>query len=143
METSFCELKGKEVINVVDGRRLGKIIDIVFDTQYGRVLGIVVPSYNKSFNIFKQSDDIFIPFNCICKFGEDTILVQIYITDANPKLGKKGRFVKMASTQAPDVQTAQNVNASQSISAPQNINAANMPQNPAFNQTDFNAENNP
>ena len=23
METSFCELKGKEVINIVDGKRLG------------------------------------------------------------------------------------------------------------------------
>ena len=83
METSFCELKGKEVINITDGKRLGKIIDLVFDTKYGKVLGIVVPAYNKSWNIFKQCDDIFIPYNSICKFGEDAILVQIYISTHN------------------------------------------------------------
>ena len=92
METSFCELKGKEVINVVDGKRLGKIIDIVFDTRFGKVLGIVVPSYNKSWNIFKSNDDIFIPFNCICKFGEDAILVQIYIPNQTCSNKKSGYF---------------------------------------------------
>ena len=90
METSFCELKGKEVINIVDGKRLGRIIDLVFDTHYGKILGIVVPAYNKGWNIFKSSDDIFIPFNCICKFGDDAILVQVFIqkNQCNPKKGK-------------------------------------------------------
>ena len=97
METSFCELKGKEVINIVDGKKLGRIIDIVFDTNCGRMLGIVVPSYNKSWNIFKQSDDIFIPWNCICKFGDDAILVQIFIPNQKEVFAKKGRFVRTAS----------------------------------------------
>ena len=91
METSFCELRGKEVINVVDGKRLGKIIDIVFDTRFGKMLGIVVPCYNKSWNIFKQCDDIFIPFSSICKFGEDAILVQIYIQNQNVA-NKKNKY---------------------------------------------------
>ena len=96
METSFCELKGKEVINIVDGKKLGRIIDLVFETSCGRVLGIVVPAYNKSWNIFKSSEDIFIPYNCICKFGDDAILVRIFV--ANPKqISKRGRFVKTAS----------------------------------------------
>ena len=99
METSFCELKGKEVINVTDGKRLGRIIDIVFDTKCGRLLGIVVPSYNKSWNIFKSGDDIFIPFGCICKFGDDAILVQIYIQNQSASIGKKGKFIRTANTQ--------------------------------------------
>lgn len=99
METSFCELKGKEVINVVDGKRLGRIIDIVFDTRFGRVLGIVVPAYNKSWNIFKSSDDIFIPFNCICKFGDDAILVQIYLPTQSQIGGKKGKFIRTANVE--------------------------------------------
>ena len=98
METSFCELKGKEVINITDGKKLGRIIDIVFDTSCGRVLGIVVPAYNKSWNIFKASDDIFIPFACICKFGEDAILVKIFLPDAVCKT-KKAKFAKTAQTQ--------------------------------------------
>ena len=57
METSFCELKGTEVINITDGKRLGRIVDIVFDTKFGRLLGIVVPCYNKNWNIFKSSDE--------------------------------------------------------------------------------------
>ena len=96
METSFCELKGKEVINITDGKKLGRIIDLVFDTCYGRVLGIVVPCYNKSWNIFKASDDIFIPYKNICKFGDDAILVQIYI-EVPQRLSKKGKFVRCAS----------------------------------------------
>lgn len=99
METSFCELKGKEVINIVDGKRLGRIIDIVFDTKCGRLLGIVVPCYNKSWNVFKSNDDIFIPFNCICKFGDDAILVQIFIQNQNCSRGKKGKFIQTASVQ--------------------------------------------
>ena len=31
METTFLEMRAKEVINVVDGRLLGHIIDVVFD----------------------------------------------------------------------------------------------------------------
>lgn len=79
METTFCELKGKEVINVTDGKRLGRIIDLVFETNCCKVLGFIVPSYNKSWNIFKNSDDIFIPCKNICKIGEDVILVDIFV----------------------------------------------------------------
>lgn len=97
METSFCELKGKEVINIVDGKKLGRIIDIVFDTNCGRMLGIVVPCYNKSWNIFKSGDDIFIPWGSICKFGDDAILVQIFIPNQKEIYAKKGRFVRTAT----------------------------------------------
>lgn len=91
METSFCELRGKEVINIVDGKKLGRIIDLVFDDCTGKIFGIVVPSYNKSWNIFKQSDDIFIPFNCICKFGDDAILVRIFVQNTNV-MSKKAKI---------------------------------------------------
>ena len=103
METSFCELRGKEVINIVDGKKLGKIIDLVFDTKCARILGIVVPSYKKSWNIFRSSDDIFIPINCICKFGDDAILVQIYLPNQKENFAKGGRCVRTAteSTETP------------------------------------------
>src|SRR5574344_983728 len=88
METSFCELKGKEVINVTDGKRLGRIIDLVFDTACGKILGFVVPSYNKSWNIFKSNDDIFIPYYSVCKIGDDAILVKICVPNARPTKAK-------------------------------------------------------
>lgn len=127
METSFCELRGKEVINVVDGKRLGKIIDIVFDTRFGKVLGIVVPCYNKSWNIFKQCDDIFIPFNNVCKFGEDAILVQIYIPNQNSTPGKNRNRNGIFNNKNTRTCTAENVNESEynlsMLSAPNSFDA--------------------
>ena len=77
MEISFCELKNKDVINVCDGKNLGQIVDIIIDTCYGKIMGIVVPSCKNFFSLFKTSNDIFIPYNRICKIGHDIILVDI------------------------------------------------------------------
>ena len=78
METSFCELKAKEVVNIVDGKRLGHITDHVFETHCGKILGLVVPGEKSGWNIFKSVEDIFIPYQNICKIGYDTILVELY-----------------------------------------------------------------
>ncbi|MBQ7308330.1 MAG: YlmC/YmxH family sporulation protein [Clostridia bacterium] len=77
METTFCELRAKEVINVVDGKRLGNIVDIVFCSQTGKIKGLVVPAYNRGFNLFKSGEDIYIPYQNVCKIGDDVILVQL------------------------------------------------------------------
>ena len=77
MENSFLELRCKEVVNISDGKRLGHIIDIVFDLPSGQIKGLVVPMDSRGFNLFKQSQQAFIPFEQICKIGEDTILVDI------------------------------------------------------------------
>ena len=77
-ECSFLELRCKEVVNAVDGKRLGHITDVVFDLQTAKITGLVVPG-NKSFwNVFKNGTELFIPFTQICKIGEDTILVELY-----------------------------------------------------------------
>lgn len=78
MESTFLELRCKEVVNVVDGKRLGHIVDIVFDLQSAKICGLVIPN-NKSFwNVFKNGQDVFIPFSQVVKIGEDTILVELY-----------------------------------------------------------------
>ena len=77
METSFCELRTKIVVNLVDGRKLGNVIDLVFDQSTSKVLGIVVPCTKSVWQIFKNQQDIFIPYHNICRIGEDTILVEL------------------------------------------------------------------
>ena len=77
MEITFCDLRCKEVINIVDGKSLGHIIDLVFETNTARVLGIVVPNERNFFSIFRSNQDIFIPYGRICKIGKDVILVQM------------------------------------------------------------------
>ena len=77
MENSFLELRSKEIINVVDGRKLGHLIDLVFDLPSGRIKGLVVPICSGGISLFKTPQQVFIPFCQICKIGEDTILVEI------------------------------------------------------------------
>lgn len=78
MEASFLELRCKEVINVVDGTRLGRIVDIVFDLPSGQILGIVVPGNKTIFSFLKGANDLYIPFSQICKIGADAILVELF-----------------------------------------------------------------
>lgn len=78
MESSFLELRCKEVVNIVDGKKLGHIIDIVFELASGQICGLVVPG-NKSFwTTFKGGGEIFVPYSQIVKIGDDTILVELY-----------------------------------------------------------------
>ncbi len=74
MEISYTELRSKEVVNVNNGSRLGKIIDLIIDSNGKNVLGLVVPGVRK---IFRASEDIFIPWRNISKIGSDVILVCI------------------------------------------------------------------
>ena len=73
-ELSFLELRSKEIINSCDGRRLGRIIDLVF-TEAGKVKGIVAPYTRRG--LFSKAQDVYIPYHCIKKIGEDVILVDI------------------------------------------------------------------
>ena len=77
MDLSFCDLRAKQVINVSDGKCLGNIIDLVFDSCTCRVKGLVVPTNKGVFNFFKSNTDIFIPFRRVIKIGKDVILVEI------------------------------------------------------------------
>ncbi len=74
MEITFSNVRSKEIVNLYDGRRLGRAIDLVFDKESGQVLGLVVPSLKK---LFKKNDDIFIPLANLKKIGEDVILVKL------------------------------------------------------------------
>ena len=76
MEISYTELRSKEVVNVNNGSRLGKIIDMRIDSNGKNGLGVVVPGVRK---IFRASEDIFIPWRNITKIGTDVILVSIDI----------------------------------------------------------------
>jgi len=75
-EISFCELRSKQVINVIDGRVLGRICDVVFSRQSAKVLGFVVPG-QIGFSVFRKKSDMFIPFERICKIGHDVVLVEL------------------------------------------------------------------
>lgn len=76
MNVEYSDIKSKDVINVCNGRKLGRTIDLVIDTVVGKVRGIVVPG-EKGLNFFKSSDDLYIPWKNIKRIGSDVILVEV------------------------------------------------------------------
>lgn len=74
MELTFSQLRAKEVVNTQDGRKLGKVCDMVFCYPENKWIGIVAPN-GHSWGIKKNG--LFIDIRNIVKIGEDVILVNI------------------------------------------------------------------
>jgi YlmC/YmxH family sporulation protein len=73
--TKTSELREREVVNILDGRRLGLASDLEIDPETGRIKAIVVPGPGKFLWVFGKSDDFVIPWERIKKIGVDVILV--------------------------------------------------------------------
>lgn len=75
---TFLELKAKEVINVNDGARLGRVMDIVFQHDAACVDSIVVPGQRCLSDMLKGMRQGFpIKWSCIRAIGADVILVDV------------------------------------------------------------------
>lgn len=75
---SLSELRAKDVVNTLDGKRLGKVMDLEFDPCTGRVEAIVVPGeFKVSHALRGEKCGVVIPWQRICKIGENVILVQL------------------------------------------------------------------
>ena len=53
-DITFNELRCKDVVNTVDGKRLGKATDLVIDLKCAVVLGLVLPGEKKLLVCFYQ-----------------------------------------------------------------------------------------
>lgn len=71
------DLSARDVVNTVDGRRLGNIVDVELDLSSGKILAVVVPGAPKLMGVFGKSDDYVVPWENIKKIGEDVILVEL------------------------------------------------------------------
>ena len=76
IDYTFCELREKEVVNITDGRQLGRIVDLGIHCS-GRVVGIVVPGERRFLKNLSGCENIYIPWNCVIKIGDDVILVEL------------------------------------------------------------------
>lgn len=77
MGTKGLDFKHKEVINIIDGKRLGYVQDVTADLNSGVITSIIVPGNSKLFNIFSSNNDIIIPWQNIKCIGDNVILVEI------------------------------------------------------------------
>lgn len=75
-ETTFSELRRKEIINVCDGARLGCVCDLELDDCTGQICSLIVPGPARLWGLIRGSDELVIPYCKIQKIGDDVILVR-------------------------------------------------------------------
>lgn len=73
---STTELGQKEVVNVLDGKRMGFISDIEINLEEGKVEAIILPGQAKFLGFFGKESEKVIPWSNVKKVGHDVILVQ-------------------------------------------------------------------
>ena len=74
----ISDFQSKDVINIVDGKKLGYINDIELDLRQGRIDSIVVPQVTRFLGVFgSNGGEIVIPWRNIVKIGTDVVLVRM------------------------------------------------------------------
>lgn len=71
----ISEFQLKDIVNTVDGKKLGSIGDIDINLHTGKIESISV-STGKMMSFFNKVEDIQIPWQKIKMIGEDVILVE-------------------------------------------------------------------
>lgn len=73
----ISEFQTKDVINIIDGKKLGTVHDLEIDLRQGRIDALVVPGHGKLFGFFGSSSEYIVPWENIVKIGLDVILVKL------------------------------------------------------------------
>lgn len=73
----FSELKCKDVINIRNCEKIGRVCDLEFDECSGCIRKIILPGGGKMLSFLRCDPDIVIPFKDIRQIGPDIILVDI------------------------------------------------------------------
>ena len=73
MQLTFKQLRTKEIINMADGKKLGRVCDVVLCYPEYKWVGLIAPT---SESMFKR-EQILIEPKHIVKIGEDVILVNL------------------------------------------------------------------
>lgn len=77
----FASLQCKDVINVIDGCKIGYVNDVEIDLCTYQMVALVVERINvfRLFCFFRDADCLVIPFEQVVSIGEDVILVNVCI----------------------------------------------------------------
>ena len=72
----ISDLQSRTVINLLDGKNVGNIIDFEINDE-GSVIGFVVEKYKFLISSFSSKKELLIKWNQVKKIGEDVILVDV------------------------------------------------------------------
>ena len=89
----ISDLRSKDIVNTLDGKKLGIIKDIELDLVDGRIKAIILPGPGKILKFFGRSDDVVVPWKKKKKIGRDVVLVELidFHGPANNRMEKPGR----------------------------------------------------
>lgn len=71
---NLSDLQNKDIINVIDGKKIGNIIDAKFNISTGFIEKLVIEPAKSLFSL--KNTDFEIEFREIKKIGEDVILIE-------------------------------------------------------------------
>jgi YlmC/YmxH family sporulation protein len=75
----LSDLQSKDVISIIDGRKIGNIIDIKIEEVSGKIESLVVEPNRFFLNVFSSRQEFEIYWPEIEKIGEDVILVKMKV----------------------------------------------------------------
>ncbi len=72
----FGELRGKEIINLQTGRRMGTVgeSDLAVDEGTGEIQALLLPGRN---GIFGGSREVEVPWSCVRRIGPEVVIVEL------------------------------------------------------------------
>lgn len=75
----LSEFMGKEVVNLLDGSRLGIIgeSDLMIDAVSGQIESIILPNRGKLFSLLGSQQHLVIPWDAILRIGNEVIIVEL------------------------------------------------------------------
>lgn len=69
------DLQSKDVVNVVDGSKLGKVVDLEIDATNGKILHLIIGNNTRLLNFFTGSTNVNLRWDQIVKIGGEVIIV--------------------------------------------------------------------
>ncbi len=73
----YSEFRSKEVINICDCKKLGRVVDFEMDECKGQICKLIVSKGGKLCCLFTAEEELTIPYGDIRQIGPDIILVEI------------------------------------------------------------------
>ncbi len=73
----LSDLQNKDIVNTMDGRNVGNIIDVKIDQISGSIVSLVVEPNKKMLSFMNRGVEEEISWKNIERIGEDVILVRL------------------------------------------------------------------
>jgi len=77
MQFKISDLGLRDIVNLVDGAKLGPVKDVYIDLETGKLVSLVLSGDRKYFGLMSAGKDTVVPWEKIKKIGVDTVLVEV------------------------------------------------------------------